>query len=204
MSIKNLFESTEEKYFWIWVDPNNFLVKHHVTLIGCFFSAGLERGQSNLMYIPNPEYKGDISPFQMGTVRNYTVEYNLEINREAYFSEYPSRLNAIFLLPSHKEAMKYAERHPEHVSTRVLKKVKTVGKYKYSYHDSSWINFMRLSHAMNNETIYNVTQSYWSGLTLDKFELKSMGINWSQSPIIEILFLGTIDFYNRDLNIHDN
>ena len=46
---------------------------------------------------------------------------------------------------------------------RVLKTVRTVGAYRYSMHDSSWIEFMRRGGWMEPDTLKNVTKSYWQG-----------------------------------------
>ena len=74
----------------------------------CFISAGsVGPGESNLPFIPNPKFKCDLSSFSIGVTHHYAAEYNFEINREHYFSEYPSRLDAIHLFRSEAEAMEY-------------------------------------------------------------------------------------------------
>ncbi len=196
----NLHFGESQKDFWVWVNPFNWLVKHQISLVGSFISAGsVGRGESNLPFIPNPKFEGDVSPFSIGVTNHYSAEYNFEINREHYFPEYPSRLNAIYLLKSETEAMEYKERHMGHVSGRVLKKVHTVGQYEYSTHDSSWVDFLRLNHSCDHQTVHEVTQAYWSGGNVADYQLCSLGASWTESPIIEVLFLGRIDFYNRTL-----
>ncbi|MCZ8253683.1 MAG: hypothetical protein O9318_14535 [Hylemonella sp.] len=196
----NLHISEVPQDFWVWVNPSIWLVKHQITLTGSFTSAGsVGRGESNLPFIPNPEFTGDVSPFSIGVSHHYTAEYNFEINRKHYFPEYPSRLNAIYLLRSESEAMEYKERHMSHVDGRVLKKVHTVGQYAYSIHDSSWVDFLRLPHSCDEQTIHDVTHAYWQGVNVADCQLRSMGTPWTESPIIEILYLGRIDFYERKL-----
>ena len=196
----NLYVGDEPRDFWVWVNPSNRLVRHQVTLIGCFISAGfVERGESNLPFIPNPKFKGDISPFTIGVTHQYSAEYNLEINREHYFSVYPSRLNAIYLLQTEGDAIAYQARHMDHVRGRVLKKAKTHGNYAYSTHDSSWVDFLRLAHSCDDQTIHEVAQAYWRGISVEECQLQSMGKPWTQPPITEVLFLGRIDFYDKEL-----
>lgn len=188
--------------FWVWINPSSFLVRHQISVAGCFFSAGsVGRGPSNLPFVPNPAFKGDISPFSIGVTHHYTAEYNFEINREHYFPDYPSRLNAIYLLRSENEAMAYKERHMGHVGGRVLKKVHSVGAYAYSEHDSSWVDFLRLNHSCDDQTIYDATQAYWRGVNVSDCSLRSMGKAWTESLITEVLYLGRIDFYDRALPI---
>lgn len=196
----NLFQDKEEKDFWVWVNPENFMVRHQITITGQFFSGGLvDRGKTNLMFIPNPEFSGDITPFQMNMMNEYMADYNLEINREHFFSNYPSRLNAIFLLSSKEEAQKYRDRYMGHVGNRKLKRVKSDGDYIYSTHDSSWVDFMRQGHSMDNDTVSNVTQSYWKGIKVEDCGLQSMGQPWTQSSIKEVLYIGRIIFYDKSL-----
>lgn len=199
--MKNLYQSNISKNFFVWINPNDFLARHQITEIGSFFSGGnLQERKTNLMFIPNPEFKGDITPFQINVMRNYMVEYNLELCRMTYLKSYPSRLNAIFLFHSEEEAQKYKKRHGMHIQERILKKIKTVGPYIYSQHDSSWIDFLRLGHCMTPENTERSCKSYWQGITVEQCELESIGEPWMESPIIESLFSGRIEFYDRNLD----
>ena len=201
--VGNLFRSTEVVDFWVWVNPQNWLVRHQIAVVGGFFSGGLAAGEkrSNLMFLPNPDFGGDITPFQHGVMREYMAEYNLEMGREHYnFGQYPSRLNAIYLFDNEAEAHKYKARHPAHVDRRVLKKGKSVTPCVYSKHDSSWVDFLRLTHSVDPESISYVSKAYWSGVNVKECQLMSMGQAWSQDPIIEILFLGRLQFYDRKLD----
>ena len=98
------------------------------------------------MFLPNPDFRGFVSPFQNNLLRAYTAEHNLELSRERFFPAHPSRLRAVFLLPSELEALAYAASHPDHVAQRELRRVRTNGPYRYSVHDSSWVDFLRQSH----------------------------------------------------------
>ncbi len=199
---QNLHLGESPTDFWVWVNPSSWHVRHQIAFTGCFISAGsIDRGESNLPFIPNPKFKGDVSPFSIGVTHHYTAEYNFEINREQYFIEYPSRLNAIYLLRSEAEAMEYKERHMGHVGGRVLKKVHSVGAYAYSEHDSSWVDFLRVNHSCDDQTIHAVTQAYWRGINVSDCSLSSMGKPWTKSPIIEVLYLGCINFYDRTLPV---
>jgi hypothetical protein len=81
--MSNLFTCAEPKDFWVWVNPQNWLVRHQIQVVGSFFSGGLlpAQGKSNLMFIPNPDFEGDVTPFQHGVMREYMAEYNLEMGR---------------------------------------------------------------------------------------------------------------------------
>ena len=152
------------------------------------------------MFIPNPKCQGFVGVFQNNILRQYIAEYNLELSRQASFAQFPSRLHSIFLFETESEAHKYRDRHPWHVENRKLKKVKTVGPYCYSCHDSSWVDFLRIGLSMDAQTIDNVSRSYWSGERVERAQLVAIGKPWTQPAIIEVLFLGRIDFYDRDLD----
>ncbi|AFM14152.1 hypothetical protein [Turneriella parva] len=200
----NIFKDSKTRDFWVWIDPTNFMTKHQVTLAGSFTSAGTTDTQENLMFTPNPNFRAAISPFQSGLTIRYIAEYNLEIHRKHSFMNYPSRLQAIFLFDSEAEANKYRERHMAHVGNRLLKKVKTYAGYTFSRHDSSWVDFMRIGHSMDSDTIRTISESYWRGDATAANSLKSMGQDWSQDPIYEILFIGRVDFYDKSLPISQN
>lgn len=198
---RNLFTGDTARDFWVWVNPENWLVHHQISFVGCFVSAGkIGRGISNLPFLPNPEFTGDVSPFSIGVTHHYTVEYNFEINREFYFPDYPSRLNAIYLFKSEAEAIEYRNRNMGHVGNRLLKRACSVGQYVYSTHDSSWVDFLRLNYGCDDKIIHHVTQAYWCGANVEDCELTSFGKPWTQSSISEVLYLGRIDFYDRSLS----
>ncbi len=199
--MSNLYHRADSVEFWVWINPQNWLVKHQIDFTGGFTSGGLlNRGKSNLMFIPNPDFKSDITPFQFGIMREYMAEYNLEMGRERYFADYPSRLNAIYLFTSEAEAQKYKKRHMEHVGDRILKKGHSITPCVYSIHDSSWVDFLRLTHSVDPVSIDNISKAYWSGARVDDSKLLTMGQPWSQEAIFEALFLGRIEFYDRNLD----
>ncbi len=200
--MKNIYKLDESKDFWIWINPKHWLVRHQIQTTGSFFSGGsLIPRETNIMFIPNPKFKGGITPFQSNLMQKYIAEYNFELSRESFFPDYPSRLNAIFIFHSEDNAQKYKERHFGHVSDRILKKVKSIGRCVYSQHDSSWVDFMRLGHSMDKDSINNTCKSYWQGINVENCELQSMEKPWTTNNIIETLFLGRIEFYDRNLGI---
>ncbi len=199
--MSNLFNASESRDFYVYVDPKDWWIQHQVHLIGSFTSVPPDTKSQTLMFLPNPEFKTFISAFQSNLVRNYTAEYNLEIARRRTHHTYPSRLQSIFLLDSEEEAKKYANRYRDHVGNRMLKKVRTNGAYLYSLHDSSWVDFLRLRLSFEEETLAYVARCYWTGECVADHELIAMGKSWSEEAIFEVLYLGQVDFYDRSLDI---
>jgi hypothetical protein len=188
-----LIKGSVAKNFYVWVNPNDFVANNNSKENQSFFS--VPSGNENLMFIPNSNFKGGfVSPFQVNLLGNYLAEYNLELHRNSYFSTYPSRLNAIFLFDNKKDAAKYRERNLDHVGNRVLKVAKSVGNYTCSKHDSSWIDFLRLPGWKDKETIFHTCNAYWEGKLVNDCGLEHFGKRWTEDPIWEILFNGTISF----------
>src|SRR5439155_10978361 len=118
-----------EKRFYVWVQPKDIYTNFNANMVGSFVSTNKA---DNLMFLPNQNFSGYISPFQGNLLRRYLAEYNLETARITHFRDYPSRLSATFLFENETQAIKYQKTHSFHVGDRILKKGKTVGHYTYS------------------------------------------------------------------------
>ena len=196
-SIPNLVVSDEQRDFLVWVDPQTFLVQANVTATGQFSSAELIDPEQTLPFVRNDRFGGLVTPFLQNVTHSYGVEFNLEMMRRQEFSPYPSRLVAVFLFDGEVAARNYADRHPEHVGSRVLQRLRTVGGYKYSSHDSSWIDYLRIPHFWQPERVETVARDYWSGRSAMDYTLTSFGKPWTAEPLAEILYVGTVEFYDR-------
>lgn len=192
--INNLFSSDDEKEFYVWIDPNDIYAHHNALIVGSFVSVANK--EDNLMFSPNQNFSGYISPFQSNLLRSYQAEYNLEITRKEHYHEYPSRLASTFLFENEEEAMKYKKIHYFHVGDRILKIGKTVGNYIYSKHDLSWIDYLRSPLMIDDTTRQHILNSYWMGKSVENFELPLMekSLHAIAEPNFEILYIGRIDF----------
>jgi hypothetical protein len=193
----NLMVGDEQRDFFVWVDPQAFLVQANVYSTGQFSSAELIDPNETLPFLRNEKFGGIMTPFLRSITHDYNVEFNLEMSRRRDYSAYPCRLISIFLFDSESTAQKYGERHPEHVDSRVLQRVKTVGRYTYSWHDSSWIDYLRIPHFGMSERIDAISQDYWTGRKAIGYTLTSFGKTWRAEPLAEILYIGTVEFYDR-------
>lgn len=200
--MSNLFTSEKSVDFWVWVNPHDWITRQQIIESGGFTAGGmLQDIKMNLPFLPNPEYKRDITPFQLNLTRNYRTEYNLELTREQFFPKYPSRMNAVFLFISEDEAQKYKELHADHVYGRILKKCHSVViPCMYSLHDCSWVDFLRITSSIDLKSLENANKAYWSGNKAQDYKLQSMGgETWIQEACFEALFLGRVEFYDRNI-----
>lgn len=193
-SNKNLFSSERSRSFFVWVHTKDLYANFNANMVGSFVS--VEMKEDNLMFLPNENFSGYISPFQGNLLRSYLAEYNLEVTRKKHYPEYPSRLTATFLFEDEPEANKYRELHSIHVANRELKSGKTVGAHLYSRHDLAWIDFLRSPLMIDKKIMEEITHSYWKGESVANFRLelmdKSLGV--TAEPVFEILYIGRIDF----------
>ena len=193
----NLVRGSDPRDFCLWVDPRAFLVQANVTATGQFSSAELIDEQETLPFVRNPKYGGLVTPFVQSVTQPYGAEYNLEIIRRQEYQDYPSRLCAVFLFADEPTANRYATRHSQHVGGRVLQSVKTVGPYSYSVHDSSWVDYMRIPHFWRPQRMEQVSRDYWRGRAVDEYTLSSFGELWTRERLDEILYSGTVEFYDQ-------
>lgn len=179
----NICYGNTEKKFYAWVHPKDFLASWNMGIIGKISSLPPENAntfEDNLLFIPNPKYQGDISPYHNNVSRKYRTEYNLEINRP---EQYPSRMQSFFAFDSHERAIKYKQVHKPHVEGRILINAHTYGDYQYSIHDSGWFDFLCMDMACNDMMVTQSTAAYWKGLP----------VQWSQPPTWEVLFYGRLN-----------
>lgn len=200
--MNNLFSGFNKVNFWVWVDPEYWLAKHNLQITHQLFSGGLVGNlKTNLPFIENPEFKErDMSVFQYKITNHYRIEHDLELHRIEHFENYPSRLNALYLFTSKEEAEKYQTIHPDHISKRELLACQSKGNYYYSLHDLSWIDFLRIEGMVDKQSFHNIAHSYWNGINVEDCKLQSRGKVWTQDPIREVLFIGAVEFLEKDIN----
>ena len=205
--VTTLQQPPDDREFFVWVDPGDWSIQHHIALVGSFYGGpaipSAVDGPVGLPFVANPNpstQEQSLSPFHSNVVRNYRVEWNLELVRFQEFKELPCRLHALFLFDTKVDAERYKEIHSDHVKGRILKRGRPVGQYRFSIHDAAWIDFMRLPHSMDDgESIWSVGRAYWRGVQAETVELTSMGKPWHVRSCREVLFYGTLRFPNKSL-----
>jgi hypothetical protein len=140
------------------------------------------------------------SPFNLSlpgdnfsTVQNYFAEYHLEYHRQRLFREFPSRLHALLLFATRIDAENFRDKYPARVFGKQLVRARSRGAYVVSFHDSSWLDYLRLPHSLNLTTLNEVSDHYWSGKLVEEIGLTFMDQVWRETPIIEALFQGAFE-----------
>ena len=130
---------------------------------------------------------------QFTTVQNYFAEYHLEYYRQRLYNAFPSRLHALLLFATRVDAENFRSKHAARVRGRYLACARSSGPYLVSFHDSSWLDYLRLPHSLNLATLDEVSGHYWRGTLVEEVELPFMGERWSEPPVIEALFQGKLE-----------
>ena len=130
---------------------------------------------------------------QFTTVQNYFAEYHLEYYRQRLYNDFPSRLHALLLFATRVDAENFRAKHGSRVAGKYLACARSRGPYVVSFHDSSWLDYLRLPHSLNLETLDAISGHYWKGTLVEEVELPFMGQRWREPPVIEALFQGQLE-----------
>ena len=130
---------------------------------------------------------------QFTTVQNYFAEYHLEYYRQRLFKDFPSRLHALLFFATRVDAENFRAKHPGLVFGKTLVRARSQGAYAVSFHDSAWLDYLRLPHSLSLSTLDEISNYYWSGLLVEEIGLTFMEERWCEPPVIEALFQGTLE-----------
>ncbi len=139
---------------------------------------------------------------QFTTVQNYFAEYHLEYFRQRLYHEFPSRLHALLFFATRVDAENFRAKHPARVFGKHLTRARSTGPYLVSFHDSSWLDYLRLPHSLNLAMLDEVANHYWKGALVEEIGLRFMNERWQEPPVIEALFQGTLEPLQRPTHTH--
>lgn len=188
---------------YVFVNPGNVMAVMNLQITGQYtssvlaamsdadFAATYVEGSADFLpFVPNASVStGFMSPFVVGTINNYRVEYDAELTRRAFFKNAPSRLTGIYAFDSIETCRAVSEAHrwpldqvqrfkTENVlrATRVNMEIVSLARYAYE------------RAALDAQTIEHLWRAYWSGdddYTMDLptvdakgREFKSAGTTW--------------------------
>ena len=182
----NLIKDTVTLEPFCWLEPGSDLPGWDI-LKGSPFGATLASPEGGE---PTP---GD----QLISVQNYFAEYHLEYFRQRRYNHFPSRLHALLLFATRVDAENFRAKQPGRVFGKHLVCARSTGPYVVSFHDSSWLDYLRLPHSLNLSTLDEVSSYYWNGALVEEIGLPFMNERWREPPVIEALFQGTLEPVQR-------
>lgn len=178
----NLIKDTATLELSAWLEPGADMPGWDI-LKGSPFGAALA----------SPEGGAPLPGGQLTAVQNYFAEYHLEYFRQRRFNHFPSRLHALLLFATRTDAMTFRGKHPQLVFGKSLINTRTRGPYLCSFHDASWLDYLRLPHSLSLAALDEVAEHYWAGRTVEEVGLSFMGQPWREPPVIEALFQGELE-----------
>ena len=106
---------------------------------------------------------------------------------------FPSRLHALLLFATKVDAENFRTKHPSRVFGKYLVRARSKGTYTVSFHDSSWLDYLRLPHSLSLSSLDEVSNYYWKGTLVEEIGLRFMDEPWWEPPVIEALFQGKLE-----------
>ena len=138
---------------------------------------------------------------QFTTEQNYFAEYHLEYCRQRQYSHFPSRLHSLLLFATRVDAESFRLKHPARVAAKSLVCARSRGPYVVSFHDSCWLDYLRLPHSLSLASLDDISNHYWKGTLVEEAGLTFMNRRWAEPPVIEALFQGTVEPHQRQEGI---
>ncbi|EXI79195.1 MAG: hypothetical protein AW10_02469 [Candidatus Accumulibacter appositus] len=130
---------------------------------------------------------------RLASVQNYFAEYHLEYFRQRLYQHFPSRLHAVLLFATRVDAETFRSKHPARVFGKTLTPARSKGTYVCSFHDASWLDYLRLPHNLSLATLDEIANHYWQGALVEEIGLTFLNERWREAPVIEALFQGTLE-----------
>lgn len=134
---------------------------------------------------------------QLKRVQNYFAEYHLEYYRQRFHAHFSSRLHACSLFATRVDAEIFRQKHPTCVSGKSLVCARSRGDYVVSFHDASWLNYLRLPHNLSLDRLDEIASYYWRGVLLEEIGPPFLDAPWREMPVIEALFQGHLNTLQR-------
>lgn len=178
----NLINDTATLELFCWLD-------HGAELPGWDILKGGPFGAT----LASPEGGEPTPGDQLISVQNYFAEYHLEYFRQRRYNQFPSRLHALLLFATRTDAMTFRHKHPQRVYGKNLVRARTTGRYTCSFHDASWLDYLRLPHSLTLSALDEVAEYYWSGKTVEEVGLTFMNEPWEDPAVIESLYQGGLE-----------
>ena len=130
---------------------------------------------------------------QFTTVQNYFAEYHLEYFRQRLYPHFPSRLHALLLFATRVDAGTFRAKHPARTFGKSLVRARSKGSYVCSFHDASWLDYLRLPHSLSLSTLDEIANHYWKGALVEEVGLTFLNERWREPPVIKALFQGILE-----------
>jgi hypothetical protein len=194
-------DSIQELPDWVYVfvNPGNVMAVMNLQITGQYTSSALAAMEDEgfafayadgsadfLPFVPNASMStGFTSPFVMGTVNNYRVEYDAELTRRAFFKDSPSRLTGIFAFESTAVCKKVSQRWAPHWPLQQVQRFKPQSVIRATRVNMEIVSLARLAYGramLDADGIERLWRAYWSGA--DDYTMDLPSVDAKQREIV--------------------
>ena len=214
IKLMNIDEEIPEEFF-VFINFLNPVTRNNIELTGRFTSSGITEASISkeklneyltgtmqyAPYVPNPIQNNSISLFSISVTNEYSVEYEAEYIRSAYFPLYPSRFACIYAFGDYETCCKVAKKYDWDINTvkkfRLLENpLNRVVKVNME-HVSLWRGIKNTYTTFERKDTDNFWKSYWRGDKDINVEIPYINLNnkniVSSGTIYEYLIEGTLE-----------
>jgi hypothetical protein len=171
-------DQTPPEWVYVFVDPNNVMAVMNLQITGQYtssvlaaladpdFASGYAEGRADFLpFVPNASVSTHfLSPFVVGTINNYRVEYDAELARRAYFKDAPSRLTGIFAFESIDVCRAVSEKYGW--SLVQVQRFKPINVVRATRVNMEIVSLARHAYAramLDAQSVEHLWRAYWCG-----------------------------------------
>lgn len=174
-------DQTPPEWVYVFVDPNNSMAVMNLEITGRYtssvlaaisddsdFAAAYIEGRADFLpFVPNVSVStGFMSPFTVGTINDYRVEYDAELARRTYFKNAPSRLTGIFAFASMDDCREVNKKWPWGWPLDTVKRFRIENVLRATRVNMEIVSLARCAYRrgmLSAQSIEDLWRAYWSG-----------------------------------------
>lgn len=196
-------DQTLPEWVYLFVDPSNAMAVMNLQITGQYtspvlaaladpdFARAYEEGRADFLpFVPNSSIStAFLSPFIVGTINNYRVEYDAELARRAFYKQSPSRLTGIYAFESWTECENVSQQWGWPLEQ--VQRFKPLNVLRATRVNMEIVSLARFAYArsmLDAQSVEHLWRAYWSGAedyTMDlpsvdatQREIRSAGTIW--------------------------
>ncbi|HTW41065.1 MAG TPA: hypothetical protein VMD79_01975 [Solirubrobacteraceae bacterium] len=187
------------EWVYVFVSPHNPMAVMNLQITGRYtspalgelqdpaFAASYANGTADFLpFVPNPSASiGFMSPFAVGTINGYRVEYDAELTRRAFFKNAPSRLTGIYAFDSLETCKAVNAEWGQSWPLNTVQRFKVESAWRTTRVNMEIVSLARHAYAramLDQEGIERLWRAYWSGA--DNYSMDLPSVDAKQREVV--------------------
>ena len=137
-----------------------------------------------------PFWEGPIE--QLKVFNKFVVQFFPDFGHDFWVMNSVDVNNARLFFATRVDAECFRARHPALTAGKHLVRAQSAGDYVVSFHDASWLDYLRLPHSLSLSTLDEIASHYWGGTLVEEIGLSFHDERWREPAVIEALFVGRL------------